>query len=86
MPTDFWIDALAYSLRPAVMLVRGTTVHPDELRMDIRIRKIPAGLVASPGNPSVGVVAGTRYLTRQTRVTEMSVSLGGQVIAGRRAA
>lgn len=33
--------------------VAGITVHPDEMRMDVRIRKIPAGIMASPGNPSV---------------------------------
>ena len=46
--------------------VAGITVHPDEMRMDVQIRKIPAGIFAQPGNPSVGVVAGTGLESRQT--------------------
>jgi len=38
--------------------VAGITVHPDEMRMDVQIRIILAALVAAPGNPSVGLVAG----------------------------
>jgi len=41
--------------------VAGITVHPYEMRMDVQRRKFPAGLLASPGNPSVGVVAGTGF-------------------------
>ncbi len=79
-------SAAVHAIALARVDVAGITVHPDEMRMDVQIRKIPAGIMTRPGNPSVGVVAGTRYSTRQTDLVERSVSLGGQVIAVQRAA
>lgn len=79
-------SAAVHAIAVARVDVAGITVHPDEMRMDVQIRKIPASIMAEPGNPSVGMVAGTRYSTRQTRVVEVSVTLRGQVIAGRWAA
>ena len=79
-------SAAVHAIALARVDVAGITVHPDEMRMDIEIRKIPAGIMTQPGNPSVGVVAGTRYSTRQTDLLKTTVTLGGQVIAGRWAA
>ena len=79
-------SAAVHAIALAWVDVAGITVHPDEMRMDVQIRKIPAGIMTQPGNPSVGVVARTRYSTRQTNLVARSVTLGGQVIPGRRAA
>ena len=37
--------------------VAGVTVHPEERRLEVRIRKIPAAMLPQPGS-SVGLVAG----------------------------
>ncbi len=66
--------------------VAGITVHPDEMRMDVQIRKIPAGILTQPGNPSVGVVAGTRYVTSQRNLVARSVPLRGQHVVAPMAA
>ena len=41
--------------------IAGLTVHPDDRHLDIQMRKIPAGVLAQPGNSSVGLVAGTGF-------------------------
>lgn len=40
--------------------VAGITVHPEERRLEVRIRKIPAALLPQPGS-SVGLVAGAGF-------------------------
>ena len=52
------------------MFVTGVTVEPDEKRLTIEIRKLPAARDLSPPGEksSVGVVAGARYDTLQMRV------------------
>ncbi len=66
--------------------IAGLTVHPDEQRLDIQMRKIPAAVLPQPGNSSVGVVAGARYATLQTNLLARSVPLRGQEIVVPRAA
>ena len=59
-------SAAVHAIALARVDVAGITVHPDEMRMDVQIRKIPAGILTQPGNPSVGVVAGTGLESGQT--------------------
>jgi hypothetical protein len=63
--------------------IAGITVHPDAERLDVAIRKIPAGLLSQPGNSSVGMVAGARY--DQVQIIQ-SVAFRGQEWVVRRAA
>ena len=41
--------------------VAGITVHPDEERLDVLMRKIPAMALPQPGDSSVGMVAGAGF-------------------------
>ena len=46
--------------------VAGITVHPDEERLDVLMRKIPATALPQPGDSSVGMVAGAGLESGQT--------------------
>ena len=46
--------------------IAGITVHPDDHRLDILMRIIPAAVLPQPGNSSVGLVAGAGLELGQT--------------------
>ncbi len=66
--------------------IAGVTVHPDEERLEVQMRKIPATVLPQPGNSSVGVVAGARYDRVQQNLVALSVPLRGQDLVVPRAA
>ena len=41
--------------------IAGATVHPDEERLEVQMRKIPASVWPKPGYSSVGMVAGAGF-------------------------
>ena len=41
--------------------IAGVKVYPDEERLEVQMRKIPASVLPKPGNSSVGVVAGAGF-------------------------
>ena len=65
------------------VLVERMPLHPHEMRMDVQRRKFPAGVLASPGNPSVGVVAGTRY--DQVQIIQSVAFRGQEWVVGKAA-
>jgi hypothetical protein len=65
--------------------VTGVTVLPDEKRLEVRVRKIPASVSLKPGS-SVEVVAGARFNPLQTNLIIRSIPLKKSLLAGNRAA
>ena len=41
--------------------IAGVKVYPDEERLEVQMRKIPASVVPKPGFSSVGMVAGAGF-------------------------
>ncbi len=66
--------------------IAGVTVHPDEERLEVQIRKIPASVLPKPGNSSVGLVAGARSDRVQRNLVALSVPLRGHELVVTRAA
>jgi hypothetical protein len=60
--------------------VAGITVHPDEERLDVLMRKIPAMALPRPGDSSVGMVAGAGFEPVQKNLIVQNVRLRGQGI------
>jgi hypothetical protein len=66
--------------------IDGITVFPDERRLGVRIRRIPASVVPRPGFLSVRLVAGAGCDRIQTNLVARSVLLRGQEMVVARAA
>ncbi len=66
--------------------IAGVTVYPDEERLEVQMRKIPATALPQPGNSSVGLVAGARSDRVQRNLVALSVPLRGLNLVARRAA
>ncbi len=58
--------------------IAGVTVYPDEERLEVQIRKIPATALPQPGNSSAGLVAGARSDRVQRNLVALSVPLRGR--------
>ena len=55
--------------------IAGITVHPDEQRLEVQMRKLPATALPKPGDSSVGVVAGAGFERVQTATFPVVVPL-----------
>ncbi len=64
----------------------GVTVHPDDERLEVQMRKIPATVLPKPGSSSVGLVAGARSDRVQRNLVALSVLLRGHELVATRAA
>jgi len=65
--------------------VAGITVHPEQRRLEVRIRKIPAAMLPRPGS-SVEVVAGADFEPVQKNLVIRHIPLRGSLLAETRAA
>ena len=57
--------------------IAGVKVSPDEERLEVQMRKIPASVVPKPGLSSVGLVAGAQDDWAQKNLVALKVSLRG---------
>jgi hypothetical protein len=48
------------------VFIAGITVHPDEERLDLLMRKLPTTALPQPGDSSVGMAAGAGLESGQT--------------------
>jgi len=66
------------------LFVAGIMVHPDEERLDVLMRKIPATALPQPGDSSVGMVAGAGLAWMQQYVVKRIIPLSAYSGACRR--